>query len=134
MHTRVMVNCSIENVETVTDKAEYRTRSVSAREVGWQTCPGVLFIGTGFRIRIQVMASLIGRQHEVQVSAELGEGRVPTITLPANSVMNPDYDKGKYGDELPEQRIKKNTDHVKKNNRGELAMAEWGKKNKLLTA
>jgi hypothetical protein len=43
MHT-VMVNGSIENVETVTDKAEYRTRSVSAREVGWQTCPGVLFI------------------------------------------------------------------------------------------
>jgi hypothetical protein len=42
--TRVMVNGSIENVETVTDKAEYRTRSVSAREVGWQTCPGVLFI------------------------------------------------------------------------------------------
>ena len=33
------------NVETVTDKAEYRTRSVSAREVGWQTCPGGSFIG-----------------------------------------------------------------------------------------
>lgn len=33
------------NVDTVTDNAEYRTGSVSAREVGWQTCPGVLFIG-----------------------------------------------------------------------------------------
>jgi hypothetical protein len=43
--TRVMVNCSIENVDTVTDNAEYRSGSVSAREVGWQTCPGVLFIG-----------------------------------------------------------------------------------------
>jgi len=54
------------NVDTVTDKAEYRTRSVSAREVGWQTCPGGLFIGavsqSAFR---QVMANLIGRQHEV---------------------------------------------------------------------
>lgn len=29
-----MVNCSIENVDTVTDNAEYSTRSVSAREVG----------------------------------------------------------------------------------------------------
>jgi len=82
MHTRVMVNCSIENVETVTDKAEYRTRSVSAREVGWQKCPGVLFIGTGFRIRIQVMASLIGRQHEVQVSAELGEAECQPLHYP----------------------------------------------------
>ncbi len=42
--TRVMVNCSIETW-TVTDNAEYRTGSVSAREVGWQTCPGGLFIG-----------------------------------------------------------------------------------------
>jgi hypothetical protein len=33
------------NVETVTDNAEYRSGSVSAREVGWQTCPGLLFIG-----------------------------------------------------------------------------------------
>jgi len=33
------------NVDTVTDNAEYRTRSVSAREVGWQTCPGGLLIG-----------------------------------------------------------------------------------------
>lgn len=53
------------NVDTVTDKAEYRTRSVSAREVGWQTCPGGLLIGAGLPIRIQVMANLIGRQHEV---------------------------------------------------------------------
>jgi hypothetical protein len=53
-----MVNCSIENVDTVTDNAEYRTGSVSAREVGWQTCPGVLFIGARLlRIRIQVMTS-----------------------------------------------------------------------------
>ena len=42
---RVMVNCSIENVESVTDNAQYRTGSVSAREVGWQTCPAGLFIG-----------------------------------------------------------------------------------------
>ncbi len=69
--TRVMVN-SIENVDTVTDKAEYRTRSVLAREVGWQTCPGALFHWSSLRIRIQVMTTLIGKQHEVQVSAELG--------------------------------------------------------------
>jgi len=67
-----MVNGSIENVETVTDKAEYRTRSVLAREVGWQTCPGALFHWSSLRIRIQVMTTLIGKQHEVQVSAELG--------------------------------------------------------------
>jgi hypothetical protein len=29
---------------------------------------------------------------------------------------------------------KKRTNHVKKKNRGELATAEWGKENKLLTA
>ena len=46
------------NVDTVTDKAEYRTRSVSAREVGWQTCPGGSFIGASRPIRIQVMAKL----------------------------------------------------------------------------
>jgi hypothetical protein len=45
------------NVDTVTDNAEYRSGSVSAREVGWQTCPGVLSIGASLRIRIQVMTS-----------------------------------------------------------------------------
>ena len=48
--------------------------------------------------------------------------------------MNPDYDNGQYGDKLSKITNKKNTDHVKKKNRGELTMAEWGKKNKLLTA
>jgi len=32
---------------------------------------------------------------------------VPTITLPADSVMNPDYDNGEYGDKLLEKRILK---------------------------
>jgi hypothetical protein len=44
------------NMNTGTDNAEYRTGK-SAREVGWQTCPGVLFIGASLRIRIQVMTS-----------------------------------------------------------------------------
>ena len=59
-----------------------------------------------------------------------------TITLAARSVMNPDYDNGEDVDIYQNDEKKKNTDHVKKGgkNRGELAMAEWGKKNKLLTA
>jgi hypothetical protein len=122
------------NVDTVTDNAEYRHRSVSAREVGWQTCPGVLFIGASLRIRIQVMASLIGKQHEVRVSAELGRAGSPRTTLPAHSVMSSDYDNCE-GDDSLENNEKKSTNHVKeKKNRGELATAEWGKENKLLTA
>ena len=42
------------NVDTVTDNVEYRN-GMSAREVGWQSCPGVPFIGASLRIRIQVV-------------------------------------------------------------------------------
>jgi hypothetical protein len=37
-------------------------------------------------------------------------------------------------DDSLENNEKKSTNHVKKKNRGELATAEWGKENKLLTA
>jgi hypothetical protein len=52
------------NVDIVTDNAEYRTGSVSAREVGGRRVQE--FIGASLRIRIQAMASLIGQQHEVE--------------------------------------------------------------------
>ena len=55
--TRVMVNCSIENVDTVTDNAEYRSGSVSAREEAGRRVQRVLSIGASLRIRIQVMTS-----------------------------------------------------------------------------
>ena len=103
------------NVDTVTDNAEYKTRSVSAREVGWQTCPGV-FIGVSLRTRIQVMANLIGRQHEVQVSAGLERKNINhyIACLRAHSVMGSDYDNGEDGDSHQNYGKKKYTDHVKK--------------------
>jgi hypothetical protein len=68
--TRVMVNCSIENVDTVTDKAEYSTRSVSAREV--RLADVSRSVHWSLRIRIQVMASLDRTTTRGQVSADLG--------------------------------------------------------------
>src|SRR5712691_4224538 len=84
--TRVMVNCSIENVETVTDNAEYRTGSVSARE-GWQTCPGVLSIRASLRIRIQVMTSFDRKTTRGASKRRAWEAGVLTTTLPAHRVL-----------------------------------------------
>ena len=121
------------NVETVTDNAEYRSGSVSAREVGWQTCPGVLFIGASLRIRIQVMTSFdrkatrgankrraweaeSQRLHCLHIACWI----LITTTVRAMTVLG--------------TMKKKSTNHVKKKKHGELATAEWGKENKLLTA
>jgi hypothetical protein len=50
--------------------------------------------------------------------------------------MSPDYDNGQGDMSYQNDKNKiKITDHVRKEKKGgELAMAEWGKKNKLLTA
>jgi hypothetical protein len=95
------------NVETVTDNAEYRTGSVSAREVGWQTCPGVLFIGASLRIRIQVMTSFDRKTTRGASKRRAWGGRVPTTTLPAHSVLDSDYDNCEGDDSLGNNEKKK---------------------------
>ena len=66
----------------MTDKAEYRIaacrhekwagRRVQERVVHWSESPNL----------IQIMANLIGKQHEDQVSAELGRQNTQPATLP----------------------------------------------------
>jgi hypothetical protein len=82
------------------------------------------------------MANLIGQQHEVRVSAELGRQNVHQPTLPERSGISSDSNDGKDNGGCSKGKEERKTSHVKKKpkNHGELAMAEWGKKNNLLTA
>jgi hypothetical protein len=52
------------NVDTVTDNAEYRTGSVSAREVGGRRVQE--FIGAVSESAFRSWPALIGKQHEVE--------------------------------------------------------------------
>ena len=81
------------------------------------------------------MASLIGEQHEVESKRRAWETERQQPTLPERSGISSDSNDGKdNGGCRKEKREQRKNNHVKNKNDSELAMAEWGKKNNLLTA